>query len=199
MTSAFSWQNSISLCPASFRIPRPNLPVTPGVSWLPTFAFSQVQLFAAPRTVAPPPPAPLSMGFSRQEHWSGLPFPSPGDLTDPGIKPGSPTLQADSLSTEPLGKPPGSPYNKVFNLGVWCSSFVLFQDSLGGSVIWFHIHFKIVYSISVKSVGMLIWVTLNLQDCLGKLDILAILILLFHEHRISFHLFLSLISLISVL
>ena len=39
MTSAFSWQNSISLCPASFRIPRPNLPVTPGVSWLPTFAF----------------------------------------------------------------------------------------------------------------------------------------------------------------
>ena len=39
MTSAFSWQNSISLCPASFRIPRPNVPVTPGVSWLPTFAF----------------------------------------------------------------------------------------------------------------------------------------------------------------
>ena len=39
MTSAFSWQNSISLCPASFRIPRPDLPVTPGVSWLPTFAF----------------------------------------------------------------------------------------------------------------------------------------------------------------
>ena len=39
MTSVFSWQHSISLCPASFRIPRPNLPVTPGVSWLPTFAF----------------------------------------------------------------------------------------------------------------------------------------------------------------
>ena len=39
MTSAFSWQNSISLCPASFHIPRPNLPVTPGVSWCPTFAF----------------------------------------------------------------------------------------------------------------------------------------------------------------
>ena len=39
MTSAFSWQNSISLCPASFCFPRPNLPVTPGVSWLPTFAF----------------------------------------------------------------------------------------------------------------------------------------------------------------
>jgi len=45
------------------------------------------------------------MGFSRQEHWSGLPFPSPGDLPDPGIIPGSPTLQADSLPSEPPGKP----------------------------------------------------------------------------------------------
>ena len=47
--------------------------------------------------------APLSMGFSRQEYWSGLPFPSPGDLPDPGIEPGSPALQADSLSSEQLG------------------------------------------------------------------------------------------------
>ena len=44
---------------------------------------------------------PLSIEFSRQEHWSGLPFPSPGDLPDPGIKPGSPILQADSLPSEP--------------------------------------------------------------------------------------------------
>ena len=43
--------------------------------------------------------APLSMGFSRQEYWSGLPFPSPGDLPDPGIEPGSPALHADSLLT----------------------------------------------------------------------------------------------------
>ena len=49
--------------------------------------------------------APLSMGFSRQEYWSGLPFPSPGYLPDPGIKPGSPALQADALPTEPSGKP----------------------------------------------------------------------------------------------
>ena len=45
------------------------------------------------------------MGFSRQEYWSGLPFPSPGDLPDPGIEPGSPALQADALTSEPPGKP----------------------------------------------------------------------------------------------
>ena len=44
--------------------------------------------------------APLPMGLSRQEYWSGLPFSSPGNLPDPGIKPGSPALQADSLPTE---------------------------------------------------------------------------------------------------
>ena len=49
--------------------------------------------------------APPSMGFSRQEYWSGLPFPSPGDFPDPGIKPGSPTLQADALPSKPPGKP----------------------------------------------------------------------------------------------
>ena len=49
--------------------------------------------------------APLSMGFSRQEYWSGLPFPSPGDLPNPGLKPGSPALQADALTSEPPGKP----------------------------------------------------------------------------------------------
>ena len=48
--------------------------------------------------------APPSMGFSRQEYWSGLSFPSPGDRPDPGIEPGSPTLQADSLPSEPPGK-----------------------------------------------------------------------------------------------
>ena len=49
--------------------------------------------------------APLSMEFPTQEYWSGLPFPSPGDLPKPGIKPGSPSLQADSLLSEPSGKP----------------------------------------------------------------------------------------------
>ena len=49
--------------------------------------------------------SPLSMGFSRQENWSGLPFPSPGVLPDPGIEPRSPSLRADSLQTELQGKP----------------------------------------------------------------------------------------------
>ena len=48
--------------------------------------------------------APQSMEFPRQEYWSGLPFPSPGDLPDPGIEPGSPTLQADALPSEPPRK-----------------------------------------------------------------------------------------------
>ena len=141
MTSVFSWQNSISLCLTSFCIPRPNLPVTPGVSRLPIFTFQspimkrtsflgvsskkscrssccccccwcQVAsvvsdsvrplrwqptrlccpwdapgkntgvgchfLFVIPRTAAYQ--APLSMGFSRQEYWSGLPLPSPVGL-----------------------------------------------------------------------------------------------------------------------
>ena len=65
-------------------------------------SLSHVRLFVTPRTVAYQ--APPSMGFSRQECWSGLPFPSPGDLPDPGIEPGSPTLQADALPSEPPNK-----------------------------------------------------------------------------------------------
>ena len=56
-----------------------------------------------PWTVAPQ--APLSTGFSRQEHWPRLPFPPPGDLPDPGIEPGPPALQAEALLSEPPGKP----------------------------------------------------------------------------------------------
>ena len=66
-------------------------------------SLSHVRLFATPWTVAYQ--APLYMGFSRQECWSGLPFPSPGDLPDPGIKPWSPALRADALPSEPQGSP----------------------------------------------------------------------------------------------
>ena len=63
--------------------------------------LSCVRLFATPWTVAYQ--APPSLEFSRQEYWSGLPFSSPGDLRNPGIKPGSPTMQADALPSEPPG------------------------------------------------------------------------------------------------
>ena len=68
-------------------------------------SLSRVRLFATPWTVAYQ--APQSVEFSRQEYWSGLPFPFPGDLPDPGIEPGSPALHADTLTSEPPGKPPG--------------------------------------------------------------------------------------------
>ena len=67
--------------------------------------LSRIRLFAIAWTVAYQ--APLSMGFPRQEYWSGLPFPSPGDLPNPGIEPRSPALQADALTSEPPGKPVG--------------------------------------------------------------------------------------------
>jgi len=66
-------------------------------------SLSCVQLFASPWTVAGQ--APPSMEFSRQEHWSGLPLPFPGDLPDTGIEPESPAPQADSLPSEPPGNP----------------------------------------------------------------------------------------------
>ena len=66
-------------------------------------SLSCVQLFATLWTVACQ--APPVIGFSRQEYWSGLSFPSPGDLPEPGIEPRSPALWADALPSEPPGKP----------------------------------------------------------------------------------------------
>ena len=65
-------------------------------------SLSHVPLFETPSTVTYQ--VPPSMGLSRQEYWSGLPFPSPGDLGNLGIEPGSPTLQAEALPSEPPGK-----------------------------------------------------------------------------------------------
>ena len=73
--------------------------------------LGHVQLFETPWTLAYQ--GPPSMRFSRQEYWSGLPFPSPGDLPNPGIEPRPPALQADALPSEPPGKQnrgPGSVY-----------------------------------------------------------------------------------------
>ena len=81
--------------------------------------FSHVQLFVTSWTIARQ--APLSMGFSRQEYWSRLPYPPLGDLLDPGTEspsPVSPALEADFLPAEPLGKPSLIYYRIVYILGL---------------------------------------------------------------------------------
>ena len=72
-------------------------------SFMSVKSLSRVRLFASPWTVDYE--APPSKEFSRQEYWNGLPFPSPGDLPNPGVEPRSPALQADTLPSEPPGKP----------------------------------------------------------------------------------------------
>ena len=114
--------------------------------------LSQVKLFVTPWTLAHQ--APLYTGFSRQEHWSGLPCPPPGDLPNPGIKPRSLLLQVDSLPSELLEKPP--------NTGVGSLSFLqgifLTQESNQG-----FLHFSwILYQLSyqgrpIREVLVSIW------------------------------------------
>ena len=97
------WPSKITLpFPLLETIPNKNCKIHQDITSLSFLPFhihqchslSCVQLFVTPWTVAPQ--VPLSKGFPRQEYWSGLPSPSPGDLPNPGIKPGSPALQADS-------------------------------------------------------------------------------------------------------
>ena len=89
---------------------------------------------------------PLSMGFSRQEYWSGLPCPSPGDLPNPGIKPGSPVSQVDSLPSESPGRHQGSP---LWSARVWLNTgtdyhqiaikiltLVLYKGFMKGGILW---------------------------------------------------------------
>ena len=86
--------------------------------------FSHVQILVTLWTVACQ--APLSMGFFRQEYWSGLTFPSPGDLPDPGIEPGSPALETDTLTSEPTKKGRSNDnyiINSFNNQIIWISIF----------------------------------------------------------------------------
>jgi len=92
----------VSVCVLCYLMLSPNFP-DPKIKKVKVKLLSRVQLFATPWTIAYQ--ASPSLGFSRQEYWSGLPFPSPGDLPNSGIKPGSPTLEADALTSEPPGKP----------------------------------------------------------------------------------------------
>ena len=108
-------------------------------------SLSCVQLFAVPWVVAHQ--IPPSMGFSRQEYWSGLPFPSPGDLPDAGIEPRSPALQADALPSEPPGK---------LSLSIY---------------MYIHIHFQILfhYGLSQDIEYSSLWYTVG--PCLSILNV----------------------------
>ena len=112
--------------------------------WGPTHGqpalLSSVWLSVTPQTVAC---ASLSMGFPRQAYWSGLPFPPPGDLPDPGIQPASPALAGGFLTAEPAGEPKGEPgSSQTSRLGFLKKPAVqtlkmLF--SLFGSIVCFHL------------------------------------------------------------
>ena len=86
--------------------------------------LSRARLFATPWTIVYQ--APQSMEFSRQEYWSGLPFPSPGDLPNPGIEPRSPVLQAYALLSEPPGKDRFKEIRyRLLSLRAWCECCLL--------------------------------------------------------------------------
>ena len=110
--------------------------------------LNHVWLFATPWTVAYQ--APLSMEFSRQEYWNGLPFPSPGDLPDPGIEPGSPALQANALLSEP---PTREEIEKVILKAPWKQT--LASD---GTTIKFKL---------LKNFFIFNWRRIALQYCIG--------------------------------
>ena len=107
--------------------------------------LSRVRLFVTPWTVSHQ--APLSMEFFRQEYWSVLPLPSPLDLPDPGIKPGSPALQADTLPSEPPWKPHtsmwymGGAANNNEHILVWSKSFKSWNSS---TILWYFSQFSSV-------------------------------------------------------
>ena len=120
--------------------------------------LSRVQLFAIPWTVAYQ--APPSMEFSRQEYWSGVPFPSPGDLSDPGSKPGSLALQADdALPSEPPGKPTFGikSSEKRVNM-LWCMCVAClpintknFTTKVQGNVVTVKAKFRMMFKLMVNS------------------------------------------------
>ena len=151
--------------------PSDNITVT--IKWVKS--LSHVQLFEIPWTVAYK--APLSMGFSRKEYWSGLPFPSPGDLPDPGIKPGSSTLQADALPSEPPGKPHSHGYcSYKINFEImwaYCSHLIILQNYLSILVpIPLHRNSSIIMSYQKCLARSLIEICLTWIHFLGELTFL---------------------------
>ena len=110
-------------------------------------SLSHVRLFVTQWTIAHQ--APLSMGFSRQEYWSVLPCPPPGDLPKPGIKPRSLALQVDSLLSEPLGKPKNT---GVASLFLFQAFFLTYKSNQG----LLHCH-QILYQLSYQRSPLIIY------------------------------------------
>ena len=101
------------------------------------------------------------MGFSRQEDWSGLPLPSPGDLPDPGIEPGSPALQADALQSEPPGRfqALGSDLNpNLYNNSALCTTVSLPKLSQAIGFIILHTYFLCLISLWCQQEILLIFI-----------------------------------------
>ena len=121
-----------------------------------------IQLFATLWSAACQ--APLSAGLSRQEYWSGLPFPPPGDLPDPGIKPGSPALQADSLPLSHWGILPKGPAQFQYRILALPSPAL----SWGWSSWW-------VYLLSCHTVYLQVEYTLIFHFVMAKMFIRLIL------------------------
>ena len=113
--------------------------------------LSPVRLFSTPWTVACQ--APLSMEFSRQEYWSGLPVPSPGDLPDPAIEP-SPTFQADALPSELPGKPLDS--QRWFHFLSLLEELDLVQLASIVLAIWYKTLFSKILNFIIKQLGSLL-------------------------------------------
>ena len=128
--------------------------------------FSPVQLFVTLWTVALQ--APLSVGFSSQEYWSGLPCPPPGDLPNPGIKPSSLALKADSL----LSEPPGKIFHSCSLLN-WGSSFLVlvfweFRKWIGTKFCQKPCWFFSSFDMSVWLLSFILFISLFIFDCSGS-------------------------------
>ena len=140
--------------------------------------LSRVQLFVTPWTVAHQ--TPLSMGFSRQEYWSGLLFPSPENLPDPGIEPRSPALKAGSLPSEPPGNPlslrGGEKYTwELLSIRGNYLPHLIHHWLIDLSVLYSKISTTLLKSFSAWSSGNLLWskpvdtfgMGFGRSDCLG--------------------------------
>ena len=121
------------------------------------YLLSCVYFFGTPWTLARQ--APLSMGFSRQEYWSGLPFPSPGDLPDPGIK--TPSFPSPALVCSLLSKPPGKPSTHMFILNFFFFLVGTLKFYSLGQFQWYNIVLSIIVTmLHIRSSDLIYLITI---------------------------------------